>query len=64
MTIHTFELTSILTNDKYYKIQKTLKSKDKSKWKAEHNGMLYFGLRENGILIYMFICINCALYTK
>lgn len=55
MTIHTFELTSILTNDKYYKIQKTLKSKDKSKWKAERNGMLYFGLREKGILIYMFI---------
>lgn len=55
MNIHTFELTSILTNDRYYKIQNTLKKKDKSKWKAEHNGMLYFGLRENGILIYMFI---------
>lgn len=55
MKIHTFELTSILTNDKYYKIQKTLKIKDKSKWKSERNGMLYFGLREKGILIYMFI---------
>ncbi len=54
MTIHTFEVSSMLTNENYYIIQKELKTKDKSKWKAEKNGMLYWGLSDKGILIHMF----------
>lgn len=54
MKIHSFELSSTLTNEKYYNIQNSLKLKDKNKWKAEPEGMLYFGLRDNGILINMF----------
>lgn len=54
MTIHTFEVSSMLTNEKYYNIQKELKSKDKSQWKTIKNGMQYWGLSDKGILINMF----------
>lgn len=51
MTIHTFEVSSQLSNEKYYSSQEELKQHDRSKWKAEKNGMTYFGLSHNGILI-------------
>ena len=54
MTIHTFEVSAMLTNDNFYSIQDELKSKDKSKWKATKNGMAYWGLSEKGILIHMY----------
>ena len=54
MTIHTFEASTMLTNDNFYSIQDKLKSKDKSKWKGTKNGMAYWGLSENGILIHMY----------
>ena len=53
MKIHTFEVSSRLTNDLYYKIQLELRQQDPSKWKAIPNGMLYWGLNHKGILIYM-----------
>lgn len=55
MTIHTFEVTSMLTGKAYYKIQKDLKAQGPDKWKAKKNGMLYWGLSDNGILINMHI---------
>lgn len=55
MTIHTFEVSSQLTNEKFYSIQNELKQKDKSKWEAEKNGMTYFGLSARGILIKFYI---------
>ena len=54
MTIHTFEVSAILTHEKYYKIQTELKLKDPSKWKATKNGMDYWGLSDRGILIYTY----------
>lgn len=53
MTIHTFEVSSILTNETFYKIQNELKTQDPSKWKAVKNGMQYWGLSDKGILINM-----------
>lgn len=53
MTIHTFEVSSMLTNKDYYKIQLELKTKDPSKWKATNDGMQYWGLSDKGILINM-----------
>lgn len=53
MTIHTFEVSAMLTNENYYKIQEELKLKDRSKWKALTNGMEYWGLSDKGILINM-----------
>ena len=53
MHIHTFEVSSKLKNDDYYIIQNDLKNKDKSLWKAQNNGMDYWGLSDKGILIYM-----------
>ena len=54
MTIHTFEVTSRITNEDYYKIQTDLKSGDLSKWKATPNGMHYWGLSDRGIFITMY----------
>ena len=54
MTIHTFEVSSTLTNDRFYSIQKDLKLKDCSKWMSVKNGMKYFGLSEKGIIINMY----------
>ena len=42
MTIHTFEVSAMLTNENYYKIQQELKLQDKDKWKAVKNGMQYW----------------------
>lgn len=53
MTIHTFEVSAMLTNENYYKIQQELKLQDKDKWKAVKNGMQYWGLSHKGILINM-----------
>ena len=53
MTIHTFEVSSTLTNEDFYKIQSDLKTKDPNKWKAIYNGMQYWGLSDKGILINM-----------
>lgn len=53
MTIHTFEVSAMLTNEKYYNIQKELKAKDPTKWKSTKNGMQYWGLSDKGILINM-----------
>lgn len=53
MTIHTFEVSAMLTNEDYYEIQKKLKLQDKDKWKAVKNGMKYWGLSDKGILINM-----------
>lgn len=53
MTIHTFETSSQLNNEKFYKIQEELKTKDKSKWTKEKKGMFYWGLKNQGILIRM-----------
>ena len=53
MLIHTFEVSSTLTNETYYHIQEDLKAKDKSKWKAKANGMDYWGLSDKGIFICM-----------
>lgn len=53
MTIHTFEVSAMLTNENYYKIQEELKVQDPSKWKATKNGMKYWGLSDKGILINM-----------
>lgn len=39
MTIHTFEVSSTLTNEDFYKIEYDLKLKDMSKWKQIKNGM-------------------------
>ena len=54
MTIHTFEVSSMLTNENYYDIQEKLKFEDKNKWKKEKNGMKYWGLSDKGILINMY----------
>ena len=54
MTIHTFEVSATLTNDRFYSIQKDLKLKDCSKWMSVKNGMKYFGLSEKGIIINMY----------
>ena len=54
MTIHTFEVSSMLTNENYYDIQGKLKFEDKNKWKKEKNGMKYWGLSDKGILINMY----------
>ena len=53
MTIHTFEVSSILDNERYYNIQQDLKT-DKDKWERLKNGMCYFGLSEKGITIKMY----------
>ncbi len=54
MYIHTFEVTYELPKKKSKAIQEDLR-KDKSCWKAEDNGMLYFGLSNKGILIRTFL---------
>lgn len=54
MTIHTFETSCILDNNRFYTIQEILKNQDKSKWKAEKEGMTYFGLSYKGIIIKMY----------
>lgn len=48
MYIHTFEVTYELSKKKSKVIQEDLR-KDKSCWKAEDSGMLYFGLSNKGI---------------
>lgn len=55
MTIHTFEVSAQLSNEKFYSIQSELKQNDKSKWVAEKNGMTYFGLSDKGIIIKFYI---------
>ena len=50
MQIHTFEVSAPLNNENFYKIQKEIISKDKSKWQGEKNGMTYFGLSDRGML--------------
>lgn len=54
MYIHTFEVMCELPKKKSKAIQEDLR-KDKSCWKAEDNGMLYFGLSNKGILIRTFL---------
>ncbi len=54
MYIHTFEVSSILTNKAFYNIQNILKAKDKSKWESEPEAFIYWGLSKKGILIHMF----------
>ena len=54
MQIHTFEVSAPLNNENFYKIQKEITSKDKSKWQGEKNGMTYFGLSDKGIIIKMY----------
>lgn len=49
MMFHTFETTTQLTNNQYYKIQEIVK-KD-NKWNKTSYGMLYFGANMDGILI-------------
>lgn len=61
MYIHTFEVTYELSKKKSKAIQEDLR-KDKSCWKAEDNGMLYFGLSNKGILIRTFL-INKKNYS-
>lgn len=51
MTIHTFEVSSTVTKDNYYEIQRQLKQADCSKWEATNNGMIYWGLAKQGIII-------------
>ena len=51
MTIHTFEVSSILTSEDYYKIQSTLKELDKAKWQSTKYGMIYWGLSDKGIIV-------------
>lgn len=63
MTIHTFEVSSNLTNDEFYIIQKELKASDPSSWKALKNGMQYWGLSEQGILINMHQVKKKGFYT-
>ena len=53
MKIHTFEVSTTLTSERYFDIQKELKTQDPSKWKAVKNGMLYWGVSDKGILINM-----------
>ncbi len=62
MFIHTFEVCDTVSHDTYYEIQKTLK-KDKTKWMAEKNGMLYFGLSDQGIKIRTFILHKKEFHT-
>lgn len=62
MYIHTFEVSSILTNDSYYSIQKILKT-DKTKWTYEGNTFIYFGLSYTGIIIKMFSIKKCDFYS-
>ncbi len=63
MTIHTFEVSCMLDNNKYYNIQGILKRKDPSKWKATKNGMQYWGLSYKGILINMYQVKKHGFYT-
>ncbi len=63
MTIHTFQVSSMLTNEDFYNIQRDLKSKDPSKWKALKNGMQYWGLSDKGILINMHIIKKKGFYS-
>ncbi|MBE7032745.1 MAG: hypothetical protein E7406_00770 [Ruminococcaceae bacterium] len=58
MTIHTFEVSHTLCGDDFKLIQDTLKTKDPDKWKKESNGMSYWGLSKQGIIIKMFITKN------
>ncbi len=51
MTIHTFEASATVTKETYHKIQQALRQADCSKWKALNNGMLYWGLSNQGIFI-------------
>lgn len=53
MYIHTFEVSSILNNAKYYSLQDTFK-KDKTKWTYDNKCFTYFGLSHSGIIIRMF----------
>lgn len=54
MTIHTFEVSTMLTNENFYNIQQELKTQDSSKWTSAKNGMKYWGLSHKGILINMY----------
>lgn len=54
MYIHTFEVSSILTNKAFYNIQNILRTKDISKWEGEPEAFIYWGLSDKGILIHMF----------
>lgn len=63
MTIHTFEVSTQLTNENYYEAQKELKQANPDKWKAEKRGMTYFGLSDKGILIKFFIIKKKKYYT-
>ncbi len=58
MTIHTFETSCLLSEDDYYLIQEKLKKSDPSKWAKETNGMSFWGLSKEGIIIKMFITKN------
>lgn len=53
MYIHTFSVSAILSNERFYSIQEELRAKDPGKWVAEKKGMTYFGLSEQGIVIKM-----------
>ncbi|MBQ4515914.1 MAG: hypothetical protein II978_03890 [Clostridia bacterium] len=63
MTIHTFQVSSLLTNENFYNIQRDLKRQDPSKWKALKNGMQYWGLSDKGILINMHIIKKKGFYS-
>ena len=63
MTIHTFEVSSNITNFEYYTIQKELKTKEPSSWRAQKNGMQYWGLSHEGILITMYQVKKKDFYT-
>lgn len=63
MTIHTFEVSTTLTSEKYYKLQNELKSKDKNMWQSLKGGMAYWGLSSRGILIYFSIIKKNGFYS-
>ena len=63
MNIHTFEVSTQLTNENYYEAQKELKQAAPDKWKSEKRGMNYFGISDKGILIKFFIIKKKKYYT-
>ena len=63
MTIHTFNVSAIISNEEYYNIQSELKKADPSGWKALSNGMLYWGLSDKGIIINMSIVKKRSYFT-
>lgn len=62
MTIHTFEVSSVVKGNDYYLIQKDLKRLSPSEWQATNAGMTCWAIK--GVVIVMSVIKKNGFYLQ